>query len=66
MWWIMKFKDVMAYYDYKIINICNALHVARDTVKAWKNNDHIPFKMQCVLEVLSGGILKANRGQKDE
>lgn len=57
----MKFSDVMAYYDYKMINICKALHVARDTVKAWKENDNIPFKMQCVLEVMSNGKLKASK-----
>lgn len=57
----MKFSEVMAYYDYKVINICNALHVARDTVNAWKNKDQIPFKMQCVLEVVSNGKLKADK-----
>lgn len=55
----MKFSDVMAFYDYKMINICRALHVARDTVKSWKEKDEIPFKMQCVLEVMSDGKLKA-------
>ncbi len=57
----MKFSEVMAYYDYKMSNICRALHVARETVKSWKKNDHIPFKMQCVLEVISDGKLKANK-----
>ena len=61
----MKFSDVMAYYDYKMINICKALHVARDTVKSWKDNDHIPFKMQCVLEVITNGKLKANKEDQD-
>lgn len=62
----MKFSEVMAYYDYKMINICRALHVARDTVKAWKKNDEIPFKMQCVLEVLSNGKIKAERKSNDD
>jgi hypothetical protein len=62
----MKFSDVMAYYDYKMINICKALHVARDTVKAWKENDKIPFKMQCVLEVMSNGKLKADKSKPEE
>lgn len=61
----MKFSEVMAFYDYKMINIVRALKVARDTVKAWKENDEIPFKMQCVLEVMSEGKLKAEKG-KDE
>jgi len=55
----MKFSDVMAFYDYKMINIAKDLKVSRDTVKAWKENDAIPFKMQCVLEVTSNGRLKA-------
>lgn len=57
----MKFKDVMAHYDYKMINICRSLNVARDTVKSWKENDKIPFKMQCVLEVMTDGKLKASK-----
>jgi hypothetical protein len=61
----MKFSDVMAYYDYKMINIINAVSVARDTVKSWKKNDHIPFKMQCVIEVLTDGKLKANKEDKE-
>lgn len=55
----MKFCDVMAYYDYKMINIVKALNVARDTVNLWKEKDKIPFKMQCVLEVITDGKLKA-------
>lgn len=61
----MKFSEVMAFYDYKMINIVRALKIARDTVKSWKDKDEIPFKMQCVLEVLSEGQLKAEKG-KDE
>ena len=57
----MKFKDVMAYYDYKMINIVRALNTARETVNAWKKNDHIPFKMQCMLEVITNGKLKADK-----
>lgn len=57
----MKFSDVMAYYDYKMINICRALHVARETVNTWKRKDEIPFNMQCVLEVISHGKLRANK-----
>lgn len=57
----MKFSEVMAYYDYKMINICRALKVARDTVKSWKAKDKVPFKMQCVLEIVSQGKLKATK-----
>ena len=60
----MKFSEVMAYYNYKIKNIVNSLNVARDTVNSWKNNDHIPFKMQCVIEVMTDGKLKANKEDK--
>ncbi len=55
----MKFNEVMAFYDYKMINIVRALKIARETVKSWKEKNEIPFKMQCVLEVLSDGKLKA-------
>jgi DNA-binding transcriptional regulator Cro len=57
----MKFCEVMAYYDYKMINIVRALHVARDTVKAWKAKDEIPFSKQCEIEVLTKGKLKASK-----
>lgn len=57
----MKFSEVMACYDYKMSKICEAVQVARETVKAWKVNDEIPFKYQCVLEVLSNGKLKAKK-----
>ena len=61
----MKFSEVMAFYDYKMINIVRALKIARDTVKSWKEKDEIPFKMQCVLEVLSEGKLKASKEDND-
>ncbi|CAB4127127.1 hypothetical protein UFOVP260_23 [uncultured Caudovirales phage] len=62
----MKFSEVMAYYDYKMINICKALHIARGTVLSWKEKDKIPFKLQCVLEVVSNGKLKAEKESDDE
>lgn len=57
----MKFSEIMAYYDYKMIKISKELKVARETVKSWRDNDKIPFKMQCVIEVVSNGKLKANK-----
>ena len=57
----MKFSDVMAFYDYKMINVAKGLSISRETVKVWKQNDYIPFRMQCVIEVLSDGKLKADR-----
>ena len=57
----MKFCEVMAYYDYKMINIVKALTVSRVTVNTWKERDQVPFKMQCVLEVITNGKLKADK-----
>lgn len=57
----MKFSEVMAFYDYKMINIVRAVKVARDTVKSWKEKEKIPFDKQCVIEVLSEGKLKAKK-----
>ncbi len=56
----MKFSELMAFYDYKIINIVKKLKVSRETVKTWKEHNHIPFKSQCFIEVISHGELKAN------
>lgn len=57
----MKFCEVMGYYDYKISNVVRGLNVARDTVKSWKKNDLIPFRMQCFIEIVTEGKLKVNR-----
>lgn len=57
----MKFSEVMAYYDYKMINIVRALKVARETVNSWKDKDTIPFTKQCELQVISDNKLLANR-----
>ncbi len=57
----MKFNEVMGHYDYRISNIIRHLHVARDTVNSWRSENYIPFRMQCLIEVLSDGKLKANK-----
>ncbi len=57
----MKFKDVMAYYDYNMMNIAKAVHVTRETVRKWKKNDQVPFEIQCVIQVISNGLLEANK-----
>lgn len=57
----MRFRDVMAFYDYKMNKILQDLHVGRLTLLEWKKKDTIPFEKQCVLEVKSNGVLKANR-----
>lgn len=60
----MKFSEVMSYYDYKMSNIGRAVDVARETVARWKKKDEIPFNMQCVLEVISKGKLKADKREE--
>lgn len=57
----MRFSEAMAYYDYKLINISKSIKVSRLTVNAWKKKDHIPFKMQCVLQVMTNDKLKADK-----
>jgi len=60
----MKFRDVMAYYDYKMNRIVRDLHVGRLAVIEWKKKDTVPFEKQCILEVKSNGVLKANREEE--
>lgn len=57
----MKFSEVMVFYDYKMANIIRSMHVSRETVRSWKDKDKIPFNMQCVLEVITNGKLKASK-----
>lgn len=57
----MKFSDVMAHYDYKMSKVAKAVNQARNTIATWKESDKIPFRMQCVLEVITDGKLKADR-----
>jgi len=61
----MKFSELMGYYDYKLKNIYRNLHVARETVNSWRDNDHIPFKMQCYIEVITNRKLTANLEDKE-
>lgn len=60
----MKFSEVMAYYDYKMINIVRALKVARETVNSWKEKDKIPFPKQCELQVITDNKLVASRNDE--
>jgi len=62
----MKFRELMEYYDYNMTTIIRALHLARGTLKAWKASDHIPFKMQCYIEVMTDYKLKANKEDKEK
>jgi hypothetical protein len=57
----MKFSDLMSFYDYKYKNIIEGLKVARETVNTWRRTDRIPFKWQCIIEVISGGKLKVDK-----
>ena len=59
----MKFQEVMAYYDYKMIRIVKALNVARETVKSWKEKDAIPFPKQCELQIITNGKLIASKDE---
>lgn len=56
----MKFSDVMGFYDYKISNIMRALGVSRTAVDSWKKKNKIPFKMQCLIQVVTKNELVAN------
>jgi hypothetical protein len=62
----MNFSELMTYYDYKVINIMRALCLSRTTIKSWQDENHIPFKTQCYIEVLTGGKLKANLEDKKQ
>jgi len=62
----MRFSEVMAFYDYKMINIVKNVKVARETVKSWKLKDNIPFDKQCIIQVLSGGKLIARKEDDNE
>ncbi len=62
----MKFSELMIFYDYKVINIMKALSLSRTTIKSWQDENHIPFKNQCYIEVLTRGKLKANLQDKEK
>ena len=57
----MKFSEVMIYFDYNMSNIARALGISRQVVSRWHKNGKIPFKNQCMLEVLTNGVLKASK-----
>jgi hypothetical protein len=58
----MNFNDVMAHFDFKMSEMMRALHVSRTTVNFWRDNNKIPFKYQCIIEVLTNGKFRANKG----
>jgi hypothetical protein len=55
----MKFSEVMIYYDYNMSKIAQALDTSRQYVSLWKKDDKIPYPMQCMLQVVTNGKLKA-------
>lgn len=61
----MKFNEVMAHYNYNITTIMRELNVARGTVNSWRDTDCVPFKVQCFLEIVTAGKLKANLEDKE-
>jgi uncharacterized protein YjcR len=65
---IMRFSELMVFFDYKMTNIARALGVSRETVRTWKHNDKIPQEKQYKIEVLTQGKLKAEveKPHKDE
>jgi hypothetical protein len=57
----MKFSEVMIYYDYNMSKIAKALDTSRQYVSLWKKENQIPFPMQCMLQVITNGKLKASK-----
>lgn len=57
----MKFSEVMIYYDYNMSNIAKALDTSRQYVSLWKKENKIPYPMQCMLQVITSGKLKASK-----
>jgi hypothetical protein len=58
---ILKYSDVMIYYDYKMSNVARALGVSRQVIYYWHKRNRVPFSKQCELEILTKGALKANK-----
>lgn len=58
---ILKFSEVMIYYDYKKSNIARALGVARQVIYYWSLSNKIPYPRQCEIEILTNGALKASK-----
>jgi DNA-binding transcriptional regulator Cro len=57
----MKFSDVMIHFDYKMFKIAAAVGVSRNSVSTWKKLNHIPYTRQCQLEIVTKGVLKAEK-----
>lgn len=56
---MMTFNDLMGYYDFKMKNVLKGLRINRETLGHWKHDNVIPFRMQCVIQVVTDGKLLA-------
>lgn len=57
----MKFSEVMIYFDYKMVNIAKALNMKPQSITTWHKKNQIPYPRQCELEILTKGVLKADK-----
>lgn len=57
----MKFSEVMIHYNYNMSEIARALGISRQYVAMWNKCGAIPYPMQCMLQVITDGHLKASK-----
>jgi hypothetical protein len=60
----MTFAEVMAYYDYNMTRVAQALQISKQAVGKWKKKNQIPFDKQCQIQVITNGNLKADKENK--
>ena len=56
----MKYDNLMAHYG-TAKNASNEIGVRTQTIYLWKSDGFIPFSRQCIIEVLTGGTLIADK-----
>lgn len=57
----MTIKQLLRFYGNNISLCARELDVTRRTVYQWETKGEVPYRYQCVAEVVSKGELKAER-----
>ncbi len=57
----MRFADAMIYFDYNMSKMAKETGYSHQAIWLWKKEGTIPYPAQCVIQIQTKGLLKADR-----
>jgi len=57
----MTIDEVLSYFGHRQSKVAEALGLHRQAVQLWWKTKKIPYDKQCVIQVLTNGVLKASK-----